>query len=381
MTGSPDQVVLGGRYRLGGVLGRGAMAQVYRAYDLRLGRWVAVKRFRPGGDPVDRRRFETEAQVLAGLTHHGLVAVYDAFQERDTVHLVLQLVHGPTLLQLLGAGPLPPTAVAQLGANLAATLAYVHGRGVVHRDIKPSNILLDEDNHPHLADFGLARLIDSTGFTRSGEVVGTAAYLAPEQVRGERVGAEADVYSLGLVLLQCLTGRQEYDGTPVEAALARLSRPPEIPASVPVALADVLAAMTRLRRAARPKAAACAALLERAANDPGTATGPRTARIRWAAAASGLSLAAVAGLFALLQPSGESSAPATADPASPPTTTTSVGASPTSAVTSAPATVAATTAVPSSAPAPQGGTAEEPAASTKHGKPKKDKGDKKNNDG
>jgi eukaryotic-like serine/threonine-protein kinase len=250
--------VVADRYRLGTPLGHGAMANVYRAADLRLNRDVAIKLFHPGQDATVRVRFGAEAQALARLSHPGLVGIYDAGVDNDRPYLVMELVDGESLRDLLLAGPLPPAEVTALGARLAAALAHVHANDVVHRDIKPSNIVLDAQRQPHLADFGIALLLDAARMTGSNEILGTAAYLAPEQILGDPVGAPADVYSLGLVLLECLTGELEYPGvSKVESALARLHRAPRMPAGLPPALAELLTAMTARCPTDRPTAAEC----------------------------------------------------------------------------------------------------------------------------
>ncbi|MFT7841031.1 serine/threonine-protein kinase [Saccharothrix sp. BKS2] len=252
--------VLAGRYHLSGKLGSGGMAEVHRGWDVVLRRYVAVKVFQ-GEDLVAGSRFDNEVRTLACLSHPNLVSVYDAGECDGTSFVVLQLVDGPTLRDRLAGGPLTPEQARDLGAPLADALAHVHERDVVHRDVKPSNILLDEDGIPYLADFGLARSAGSTRLTNARQVVGTAAYLAPEQVRGEDVGPAADVYALGLVLLECLTGRREYQGSQVEAAVARLHRQPEIPRDLPADLVRLLKRMTSLSPHRRPTAAECARLL------------------------------------------------------------------------------------------------------------------------
>jgi serine/threonine protein kinase len=249
------------------------MADVYRATDHRLGRAVAIKILRDGaGDDSDRARFIGEARTLAMLSHSGLVTVLDAgFGEAgraapgpgtvDVPYLVMELVEGPTLARRISEGPLPLDEVGALGVQVAEALAYVHEREVVHRDVKPGNVLLGPDR-VKLADFGLARLLsDDTRHTRTGHTIGTAAYLAPEQVTGDGVSAAADVYSFGLVLLEALTGRCEYPGPANEAALARLNRPPVVPQSLDTAWQELLSGMTSLAPADRPDTRTVASVL------------------------------------------------------------------------------------------------------------------------
>jgi serine/threonine protein kinase len=268
-TNSDD--LLADRYRLDGILGSGGMSEVHRAWDTRLRRFVAIKLFRLGTDAVARRRFDNEIRTLAGLSHPGLVSVYDAGASDRTAFVVLQLVNGRTLHERIGRGPMSPAETRLLGARLADALAYVHSLGVVHRDVKPSNILLDSRGTAYLADFGLARLSTATHLTKTGQMVGTAAYLAPEQVRGDEVTGPADIYALGLVLLECLTGQQEYQGTEVEVAVARLHRPPLIPRDLPDDLVRLLSLMTSLTPRRRPSAEECALILR---GEAGSATIP-----------------------------------------------------------------------------------------------------------
>lgn len=260
--GDRDAPLLGGRYRLDECLGGGGMADVYRAVDTRLERVVAVKVFRSGTDEKGRERFEEEARLLGGLSHPGLVPVHDASASGDELYLVMQLVEGETLAELIRRGPLPADRVAELGRQLAEVLDYVHGNRIVHRDVKPSNVLLSLEGRVFLADFGVSRLIDAVGrMTASGVIMGTATYMAPEQVSGHDVGYPADIYSLGLVLLECLTGHVEYEGVGAETAMARLSRPPHVPESVPRPLAAALRVMTADDPRQRPTALRCADLL------------------------------------------------------------------------------------------------------------------------
>lgn len=263
MTARPADPValLGGRYRIGQVIGRGGMAEVYRATDERLGREVAVKLFRPGVAAVeDLRRVRSEIRTLAALAHPGLVTLHDAADGDDgtPAYLVLELVRGSDLGALIRTGALSSAESVALVREVASTLAYIHARGIVHRDIKPENVLVarGEDGalHAKLADLGIARILGDSRLTEAGAVIGTAAYLSPEQVMGEEVGTGADVYALGLVLLEALTGRPAYEGGKLEQALARVNRPPEIPAWLDEADAVLLEAMTARDPADRPSA-------------------------------------------------------------------------------------------------------------------------------
>ncbi|MFJ8199994.1 protein kinase [Streptomyces sp. NPDC096152] len=254
---------LGGRYELGEHLGTGGAADVYRGTDLRLGRPVAVKVFRAGSGTGLKDRFEDEALILARLQHPGLVTVFDVGRHDGQAFLVMQLVEGSTLRRRITDTTMVVPALVELGIRLAEALGHVHRAGILHRDVKPSNILLDAQNRPYLTDFGLSRAIDATASTQAGALVGTAAYLAPEQVTGRRIEEKADVYALGLVLLECLTGRLEYEGAPLESAVARLHRAPRIPRRLPSELRDLLRSMTATEAADRPDAQTCAAVLSR----------------------------------------------------------------------------------------------------------------------
>ncbi|MPZ65578.1 MAG: protein kinase [Pseudonocardiaceae bacterium] len=259
---SDAPVVLDDRYELGPAVGHGGTATVYRAHDRTLERTVAVKLFAPGAVGPDQRRHDYEIRTLAHLNHPGLVALYDAGSHEGRAYLVMQLVEGHTLADAIDPEDrLSAETTTALGAVLAASLGYVHGRGVVHRDLKPANVLLDTEGHPMITDFGIARLVDTTRVTTTGFMVGTAAYLAPEQVRGQHISSATDVYALGLVLLECITGRREYPGGALEAAVARLHRPPLIPDELPEPLATLLRRMTADDPAQRPSAVSIAGAL------------------------------------------------------------------------------------------------------------------------
>ncbi|OIH95225.1 serine/threonine-protein kinase [Curtobacterium sp. MCBA15_001] len=264
------ETVLAGRYRLSRLIGTGGMGSVYEARDEHTYRLVAVKLFATPQTmtTADRVRQEREIRLLSMLSHPGLIPLYDAgtheFPDGPHRFIVMELIADATLLRRLADGPLHNYEAADLGAQLADALAYVHSRGIVHRDVKPANILISDEGSSgfartvKLTDFGVAHFVDGSRLTNDGTIIGTAAYLSPEQVAGEPISYATDVYSLGLVLLEVLTGKQEYSGTLVEAALARLRRSPEIPESVGPDWRDLLLRMTDRDPARRPTAVAVA---------------------------------------------------------------------------------------------------------------------------
>jgi hypothetical protein len=292
--------LLAGRYDVGALVGLGGTAQVYRAWDHQGGCPVAVKIFRPGSAPAPGYGGARELAMLTGVRHAGLVGVRGAgVDPQGCPFVVMDLVDGDSLSARLHDGPLTPAAVARVGAVLADALAVVHDRGIVHRDVKPANVLLDTDGHPWLTDFGIARLVDATRVTATGVVVGTAAYMAPEQVRGEAVGPPADVYALGLVLLEAVTGRREYEGGALESALARLHRAPVVPPGLPDPLGATLRRMTATRPEDRPTAAEVTAALRHRQGGPRPA-GEAPHRTRTAAGRVGRRVAPVAALACLV---------------------------------------------------------------------------------
>ncbi|HEX3669127.1 MAG TPA: serine/threonine-protein kinase [Acidimicrobiia bacterium] len=273
--------ILQSRYRIDDLIDRGGMADVYRGRDVRLERDVAVKVLR---EVEHERRFATEAQTLARLQHPNLVRLLDAGTDNGDAFLVLELLGGATVRQLLDGGALPSDRVARIGGETTAALDYIHRQGIVHRDVKPSNLMFDDYGSIRLADFGIARLLGGTRITGTHQAIGTMAYIAPEQLEGGEVGPPTDVYSLGLVLIECLTGRRAFDGPPAEAAAARLSRDPDIPAGLPGGWPGMLGAMTARDPHARPSAAAVRDHLAGRAADP--ASGLATAPVAAAAVAS-----------------------------------------------------------------------------------------------
>lgn len=260
MSGEPVGRLIDGRYRLGEVLGTGGAAVVRRAHDERLQRDVAVKLFHPGS--TDEERQSSEMALMASLAHPALVRMYDGGQTTDvnggrSVYLVMEYVPGQTLHKRLDTGAMDPREVARIGTVLASALAYLHDQGVVHRDLKPANVLLPPDGEvaAKLGDFGVARMLDGVRVTATGVTVGTANYLSPEQARGEAVGPPSDVFSLGLVLLEALTGQIVYGGVGIAAAIARLNRPPTVPAALGPQWCELLTGMLAGDPDARPDAA------------------------------------------------------------------------------------------------------------------------------
>jgi S1-C subfamily serine protease len=225
-------------YELLAELGRGAMGVVYRARDEKLGRPVALKMILAGGhaSASDRARFKREAEAVAALRHPNIVQIYAVGETGGLPFCALEFIEGGNLADQAGRKPLPPTQAAQLVEQLARAVHFAHEHGIVHRDLKPANVLLDADGTPRIADFGLAKKVDSaTGPTVPGAVLGTPAYMAPEQAGGEgkTVGPAADTYALGVILYELLTGRPPFRGaTQVDTILQVISAEPRPPRSV-----------------------------------------------------------------------------------------------------------------------------------------------------
>ena len=253
------QTLLGERYRLDELIGRGGMASVWRATDTVLGRDVAVKRLHAGllADEEHAERFRREALLVARLSHPNLVHLLDRGEDAQGPYLVMELVEGENLkTRVRREGALEPAEAARICAQVGRALAYAQAQGVVHRDIKAQNVLLTGDGAVKLADFGIARSIDSDGqpgITRTDMLIGSADYLSPEQADGRPVDARTDVYSLGIVLYECLTGELPFRGDGfVAVAMKHCSEPMPDPRRANPAVPDWLAAVTMQASAKDP---------------------------------------------------------------------------------------------------------------------------------
>ena len=214
MSSADQRRTLAGRYRLEEVIGRGGMSTVYRATDLSLDRVVAVKvALDPLAEenPVYVARFKREARAAAALNDPGVVTVFDAGADGPTRYIVMEYVDGRSLAEILrDEGPLEPRRAAHIAAQIADTLAAAHAAGIVHRDVKPGNVMVTAEDRVKVLDFGIARISDSVTLTQTASVLGTAPYMAPEQAMGNPADARSDIYSLGCVLYEMLTGQPPF---------------------------------------------------------------------------------------------------------------------------------------------------------------------------
>jgi serine/threonine protein kinase len=354
--------LVGGRYRLEERLGVGAMSEVWAAHDLELDRRVALKLM---DGAADRLRFEREARAVAGLSHPNVCRLFDYGEAGERRYIALEYLPGGTLEERLEPGQaLGDPETARIAAELAAALAHAHERGILHRDLKPSNVIFDEEGNAKLADFGIARIGDASTLTEAGTLLGTAAYISPEQARAEPVTAATDVYSFGVILYRLLTGRLPFEAEgPLELALMHVNEEPEPISSLkpdaPPALERVATWSLAKAPEERPQdgAALLAALSQGAAADD-TVVLPagrgRRVRPRHLAAGAALVLLALAGVaFAFLANAEPSKAPIT--PAKRQTTnraTTSDQTTTSTAPTESSTTTAATTTAPLPPPAP-----------------------------
>ena len=233
------------------------MSEVHRGEDVVLERPVAIKLLLDHGDPRSVARFEQEAQILARLQHPNVITVFDTGVDGGDRFIVMELVEGPTLRELLDAeGRLTPERAGEIASPLASALGFAHAKAVIHRDVKPSNVLLPPDGGVKLADMGIARLLSPEALTATLSVRGTAGYISPEQVRGDRVDARADLYSLGCVLFEMLAGRTPFEGNLAALSYAHTHTPAprvrSINPDVPAAMDELVAAMLEKDPAKRP---------------------------------------------------------------------------------------------------------------------------------
>src|SRR5438309_4630986 len=220
------ETVIAGRYRLHELLGRSGMSEVWRAEDLELGRDVAIKLLAPDADTA---RFEREARAVASLAHPNVMQLYDYGESEGRPYMVLEYVPAGTLEDRLREGrPLADDETYDIAVGIASGLAHAHSRGIVHRDLKPANVLFDEEGRPKVADFGIASMTAGEGtLTEAGTLLGTAAYISPEQAAGEPASAASDVYSFGVMLYRMLAGRLPFESNdPMQLVLMHRSTPP-----------------------------------------------------------------------------------------------------------------------------------------------------------
>jgi eukaryotic-like serine/threonine-protein kinase len=256
----PSHPLLAGRYRLESQIATGGVGEVWRAEDTVLTRPVAVKLLRAefAGHPEMQERFRAEARHAGALSHPAIARVYDYCEPapEHPAFLVMELVDGPSLAGVLAAGPLGAAQTMDVVAQVASGLQTAHAAALVHRDIKPANLLLDADGQVKITDFGIAHVAGSVPVTRTGTVMGTPAYLAPERVSGASATPASDLYSLGVVAYECLAGAQPFTGKPLEVAAAHRDLPlPPFPHAVPAEAAQLVAELTAKNPAARPASA------------------------------------------------------------------------------------------------------------------------------
>lgn len=238
------ETTVAGRYRVERVVGGGAMATVVVARDDELGRRVAVKLLDESlaADPSFRARFTREARLAAALSHPNIVTVFDAGEAEGRPYIVMEYVEGRTLdVRLREEGPLAPSAVEHIARQVCAGLEHAHAHGLVHRDLKPGNLIERSDGTVKIGDFGIARGDDTTELTEAGTIIGTAAYLAPEQAEGGPITPQTDLYALGVLLYELLAGRRPWDVKSIgDLARRRTEAVPALPASVPRGLREAV---------------------------------------------------------------------------------------------------------------------------------------------
>ena len=222
--------LLSGRYQIEEMIGEGATAAVYRAMDQRLRRTVAVKILLPHVHATTKQRFEREALAAAKLNHPGIMAIYDVGQDQDASYIVVELVSGRPLYDFI---PSPPEEVARLGQQICLALDYAHRAGIIHRDVKPANIYVTEEGNIKIMDFGLAIPVEGgqKRLTAMGSIIGTPAYLSPEQAQGKPLSPVTDIYSLGVVLYEMITGQLPFDADDIASILLQQVNKPAVPPS------------------------------------------------------------------------------------------------------------------------------------------------------
>ena len=307
---APSGRLLVGRYRLGHLLGRGGMAEVYDAYDERLHRVVAVKLLRPdmAADPDVRSRFEVEARSAACLSHPNVVGVFDTGEDSGTPFIVMERLPGETLADRVAAGPVEQSWLRRAAGDVLGALGAAHAAGLVHRDVKPGNILIGEDGCAKVADFGIAKSVEGVAdLTGTGLLVGTPAYLAPERLAGRPATEQSDLYALGVVLYEALAGTKPFDGqNAVATANAVMHDDPRPLLEVRPDVDPVLAAAIERAMAKDPaRRPGSAREMARDLRDPPPATGPDpTVTIAGGAGPAGTADATVVGAPVVLPPAG-----------------------------------------------------------------------------
>lgn len=236
-----------GAYRVLGELGRGGMAQVYKGLHETIQREVAIKELLPDAqkDKEALSRFHREALALAAFRHQNIVTLYDLVEKNDSLFMILEYVDGPTLQELIKDGPLPPDVAAVIGARIASALDHAHFRHIIHRDLKPGNVMLTKAGEVKLMDFGIAKDVDLVALTQQGMAVGTPAYMSPEQVTGAQLDPRTDIFSLGVLLYEALTGTRPFQGKTAGEIFAKIRDGKYNPLSraapqVPAPLANVV---------------------------------------------------------------------------------------------------------------------------------------------
>lgn len=243
-TSATQARLLDGRYELRGLIGQGTFGRVYRGHDQRLNRRVAVKVIKPWWteDPEWAKRFEREAQLMARISHPGIVQIHDIGHDQGSLYYVAELIDGESLADRLKHGPIPPRQARELAEQLCRALAAAHADRVVHRDVKPGNVLIDRGGRVKVGDFGVARLAEGSSEGVAGTILGTPRYMSPEQARGRFPTPATDVYGAGVVLYEMLAGHPPFlESSAIELALRHLSDPPPpLPDQIPPALAAIV---------------------------------------------------------------------------------------------------------------------------------------------